>query len=540
MKRILSILLTFSMLFTSFLLTACQSNTAGGGKTENTETLPEEETPALEEAVPTTVEIIQNGEMAYEIVRSDYLDSDAPETRGALSLSKTIESVYGIKAKMTTDWIARDSDPDSMNDVYEILVGHTNRNETAAAIEGLASDEYTIRVMDKKIVICGYDDNLTRHAVNDFIKEYVVAENTSLSLPIDLNVVSKAQYSDSVENGASYVEMGDLVLSAFVRDYYGGGSLPNTEFWDAAEILEAFIDAYEQTRNEEYLSFIESIVKRKFYAERKTVSWASNKYNDDVAWGCIAFARMHLLTKDTDNFNENYLAVSQQNFDMMYDRAISDDLGGALFWNTDNETKNSCVNCPASIAACLLAQATGDDSYYEKAKALMDWEFQNMFNSKTGAVYDSYNLSGKKNNWASSYNQGTFIGACTLLHEKYGDEIYLTNAQLAAQYAMNQLGNVGGVLNGESNTGDLIGFKGILTRWLYRFGGHLHDTGKTDESMEILNWLQHNADTAFKNRNDKDLIWTDWAQKTPKDVSDLDIFGFSPAIALLFNCEPWD
>ncbi len=531
MKKTIAFLLVLSTLLTSTLLTSCNNDVST--ETESNEAI-------QEEVVSSGINIIENGASVYSIVRSDFANSDDPETRATLSLRKAIEETYGAKMTLATDWIGRNADPDTMKDVYEILIGHTNRNETAAAIADLGSNEYIIKVVDKKIIICGHDDNLTRRAVNEFIKTYINAENATLEIPADLNVVSEAQYFDSVEHSVSYDEMGDAVLSAFVRDYYGGGSLPNTEFWDAAEILEAFIDAYEQTKNDEYLSFIENIVKKKFGAARTVVSWESNEYNDDIAWGCIAFARMHLLTKDTENFNENYLNVAKSNFDMMYERAISDDLGGGLFWRTDNQTKNSCINCPASIAACLLGEATGDDSYYEKAKALMDWEFENMLNTSTGAVSDSYNLSGEISTWASSYNQGTFIGACTYLHKKYGDEIYLTNAAKAAQYAMKNLGNVGGVLNGEGNTNDLIGFKGILVRWLYRYGGYLNELGQTDESITILNWLQLNADTAFGNRNANDLIWTEWANKTPNDVSDKDIYGFSPAVALLFNCQPWE
>ncbi|MBQ4354811.1 MAG: hypothetical protein IJC71_07935 [Clostridia bacterium] len=260
---------------------------------------------------------------------------------------------------------------------------------------------------------------------------------------------------------------------------------------------------------------------------REKTTWQSNEYNDDIAWMCIAYARIYLLTGE-----EVYLTISKNNFDAMYKRAYSDDLGGGLFWRTDNQTKNSCINCPASIAACLLGKALGDDSYYEKAKGLMDWEFAHMYDSSSGAVYDSYNLKGEKNKWASTYNQGTFIGACTLLAEKYGDELYLPYAAKAADYAMNRLEMKDGVLNGENSGGDLIGFKGILTRWLYRYAEYAGDTG-------ILYWLQNNADTAYANRNQNNFIWTTWADKTPDNTSGMDLFGFSTAIALLFNCEPW-
>ena len=96
---------------------------------------------------------------------------------------------------------------------------------------------------------------------------------------------------------------------------------------------------------------------------------------------------------------------------------------------------------------------------------------------------------------------------------------------------MYSLDNVDGVLNGEGNGADGIGFKGILTRWFYRYAKYTND-------LEVLSWLQKNADVAFGNRNSYNLIWTTWATAT-EDKKNLDPWGCSAALALLFNCEPW-
>lgn len=517
MKRIIAFLLILSTLLTSALMTSCGSESMGEETTDQT-------TQEVQEESINNISLLQDGKSVYRVIRSDKITSSSPETEAMIKVRRAIEAVGNTSVELSTDWVGRNVDPDTQKDVKEILIGHTNRSETAAAISDLKVNEFIIKVSGTKIIICGYDETTTQRAAYYFIDNYLNESNPNLELPADLSITLEADLNSSIIHDMTYTAMADTAMNAYIRDYYHGGALPRADFWDTAEILEAFIDAYEQTGNEEYLTCIKGITKHE--GNKARVSWLGNEYNDDLAWMCIAYTRIYLLTDE-----KVYLTIAKNNFDGMYERAISDDLGGGLFWRTDNQTKNSCVNCPSSIAACLLAKATGDDSYYEIAKELMNWEFTNMFGTN-GAVYDSYKLSGEINQWASSYNQGTFIGACTLLHEKYGDEIYLTNAALAAEYAMNNLDNAGGVLNGEASGGDLIGFKGILVRWLYRYA-------KYTDNRDILTWLQLNADSAFENRNSQDLIWTTWASKTPENVTDLDIFGFSTAISLLFNCQPW-
>ena len=244
-------------------------------------------------------------------------------------------------------------------------------------------------------------------------------------------------------------------------------------------------------------------------------------------WLVIAFARSYLLTGDTE-----YLNIAKNNFDPVYIRSYSNDLGGGLWWRTDKQSKNSCVCCPGSIAACLLGKATGDMSYYEKAASVMKWEIENLFEPETGRVYDCWNIENlKKNTWASTYNQGTFIGACNLLYDHTKNEMYLNYAEKAAEFTIKKM-FAGQVMNTEDNSNDLIGFKGILTRWLYRYARYTNNT-------EILSWLQLNAAAAWSNRNSKGLIWTTWGSKTKDDISEYDVFGMSSAVALMFNCQSW-
>lgn len=243
-------------------------------------------------------------------------------------------------------------------------------------------------------------------------------------------------------------------------------------------------------------------------------------------WLTIAYTRAYMLTGEN-----GYLNYAKKNFDDTWSRAYSEDLGGGLWWRTDKKSKNSCINCPGSIAACLIGKVTCDPKYYKKAELVMDWETANLFEPETGRVYDCMNTEDfSVNKWASTYNQGTFIGACNLLYDYTKDEKYLKYAGKAADYTISVMYS-GKVMNNETSGGDLIGFKGILTRWLGKFARYT-------DNAEIIKWLQLNAAAAWSNRNSKGLIWTAWDEKTSENISKYDVFGMSTAVALMFNCEP--
>ena len=513
MKKLLALSMSALLLLTSLPLVSCNTG---------------EEPPAVTESPNVT--IIKDSASEFKIVRSDTVDNNSPEKTASLNMRNILRDATGVELTRETDWYQRNDEnaKKEAEAAKEILIGHTNRSATAEAIKDLKFNEFIIKVMGHKIVICGASEAGTLQAVEYFGANYVTNGST-FELPKDLVYVGYVDFTTSSVTNASYEVMGDKILKAYANTYIDRqGKLIGTEFWDTAEILEAFLDAYEQTEEPKYLEYAENIAKHHFQSTNSRVNWcSSNAYNDDIAWMCIGFTRLYNFTG-----NRNYLTIAKNNFDTMWKRAYSPDVfDGGLWWKDDQKTcKNSCIQCPASIAACLIGKATGDDSYYEKAKEVMEWEFKVLFEKSTGKVYDCINTDGSYNYWASTYNQGTFVGACTLLHEKYGDQKYMDYAAKAVEYGMTKLDNKDGVLNGEASGADLIGFKAILTRWFYRYAIYTND-------LDILQWLQKNADVAYSNRNSKDIIWTAWAD--PTGEQQYDPWGASAAVALLFNCEQW-
>ncbi len=155
-------------------------------------------------------------------------------------------------------------------------------------------------------------------------------------------------------------------------------------FWMRAEQLEMVLDAYERTRNAQLMDMFTNLFHG-FLSDHKT-NWTHNPFNDDIMWMVIACTRANLLTG-----NPEFRDVARSNFDLCYARAASSDLGGGIWWKTDNRSKNACVNGPGAIAAFLLGQATGVGAYYTMATNMFLWERATLFDSTTGRVFDNIN-----------------------------------------------------------------------------------------------------------------------------------------------------
>ena len=320
-------------------------------------------------------------------------------------------------------------------------------------------------------------------------------------------------------------EMNDTIVQAFKNKYFvknnstgynslGGG------FWGIAEVMEAMLDGYETTGKAVYKEMFEGTYND--FIARNGDYWTNNDFNDDISWAVLDSVRAYLLFGE-----QKYLDIAKKNFDFMYNRALLSD--GMLRWSHENgrgEGSLSCINGPGSVAACYLGMATGDDSYYEKAKGVFNaWRNSDMYireGDDAGHVKDS-----KDNAWCSTYNQGTFIGAAILLYEKYGDEMYYNDARNAVKAVYRYLCN-GKILKEENtNSGDLSGMRGILMRYMRKYI-------VTFNSQEDLSFFTENARVAWMNRNSSNIIQCSWQKKTSEDVT-WDSFAAYNAVSLMAN-----
>lgn len=347
-----------------------------------------------------------------------------------------------------------------------------------------------------------------------------------------------AFYLESPQEAAPSAAAADKIFAAWKSKYYdnnreGNEVIANEGFWGVAEMMEIVDDAYEVTGDEKYATLFHSMYLG--FLGKESTDWMWNEYNDDITWMVLACTRASLLTGKT-----SYKTKAKEQFDKMYDRANHD--GNWLTWKEDRSggiitTTNACINGPAMVACCYLAQATGDSSYYDKAIKLYKWSKGTLLEPASGKVNDSYDVAGGKvgNSWSSTYNQGTYLGAAVMLYNYTKDPSYLLDAQRIATFTkVNMFGST--TINGE-NGRDLDGFKGILMRYARRY---VVDCNKAD----YIPWLQLNAKVAYNNRNSENIIYTKWGTKTiematlPIDTAlkRVPAFAASTAVSLMVNC----
>lgn len=312
-------------------------------------------------------------------------------------------------------------------------------------------------------------------------------------------------------------------FNSFKTKYYKkavyGYVLGAPGFWNVAEMMEILLDAFETSGHIEYKEMFYNVYENFIRTQgNRNGDWMSNPYNDDLAWIVIACTRAYVMFNDS-----RFITIAKSHFDRMYGRALLSH--GGLRWKEGNgDGSNSCINGPAQVAAMYIAKATGDNTYYIKAKRIYDYQYRVLYDPNSGRVYDSALGDNVTNNWASTYNQGTFIGANLLLYEYFKDPKYLSTALKVANYTKNTMYN-NAVLNNEHGR-DLDGFKGILMRYMRKL---IVDHNQTS----FIPWLHLNAKVAYNNRNSEGIIGTLWGTKSAEGSHD--VFAASTAVSLMVN-----
>jgi predicted alpha-1,6-mannanase (GH76 family) len=303
--------------------------------------------------------------------------------------------------------------------------------------------------------------------------------------------------------------------SKFFRKEESGNK--KTDFWLEAQLWDTVMDQYDRTHSEIVKKQVNDLYDG-FNAQYP--DWTKNKFNDDIMWWTIGCTRAYQITGDA-----RYLNKAKASFDFVYQVFCDDALGGGIWWSSDRRSKNSCVECPAIIAAMRLSELLNDPSYFEKARQLYQWQ-KNMLTDGKGKVYDSVRIGSRRNpnfstnsytgfnprrnnsplgTFSLTYNQGTYIGASVLLYLKTKDTSYLTEAIKTADWTRSNLCTGENQILRSENQGDAGAFKGIFVRYMKLL---VRDCG----CGEYVPWMQTNADTAWRNRRPTDnIMGYDWS-----------------------------
>ena len=159
------------------------------------------EKPQEDEKTPFAL-LDENGAQIYTLVRPD-VSSDVL-TASFVSLRKAFEAYAGQELTMKTDFIARGESAADFEGVPEILVGLTNRAESAEVYESLPENGYEIRKIGNKLVVLGKDDTCTAIAVGKLVDAMASAEGGSV---YEEQLIQKGVYcvTDGPVNGVYYV-----------------------------------------------------------------------------------------------------------------------------------------------------------------------------------------------------------------------------------------------------------------------------------------------------------------------------------------------
>lgn len=176
------VLMKFLKLFAALLLTGGLLLT-GCGESELPETSADTEAQPVQEAAA-PICLFENGEGVYKIVRPEECSEDV--TAAATLGWRLIRDQYGPEIKIISDWVKKaDQIP---ADAPEILIGMTNRAESAEIAGTVGDSGYRITVVGNRIVIAAGKDWMLEPAVEALAAAITVDENGRGTIPGDLEL----------------------------------------------------------------------------------------------------------------------------------------------------------------------------------------------------------------------------------------------------------------------------------------------------------------------------------------------------------------
>ncbi len=183
------------------LLTACDKEGMEGSETQSEDNIAE-----------AAVTLIKNGITEYTVIRPDI--ADEYEVEAAMKLRQALMAATGGEVAIDSDWDGKDEDNSARK---EILIGETNRPQSAAAIEAITSENgYSVTVVDNYIVIAAKKSVSLDDAVKAFISEVIgyddkgeVKPATEVSVMMNLNITGERDMTKHVtivvpDSGADY------------------------------------------------------------------------------------------------------------------------------------------------------------------------------------------------------------------------------------------------------------------------------------------------------------------------------------------------
>jgi Glycosyl hydrolase family 76 len=217
-------------------------------------------------------------------------------------------------------------------------------------------------------------------------------------------------------------------------------------------------------------------------------------YYDDNAWVGLNFMQEYDLTGQQPD-----LTGAEGIFQFVvsgWDTRTTVACPGGVFWeDVANSTRNTISNAPNAEVGLEIYQATHDPYYLTWATRMYDWVRGCLMNSND--MYDDHlDDSGSVDTALWSYNQGTMIGAGTLLYQITGDHNYLLQAEQTAAASVSYYSSDGNLYQQPDV------FNAIFFRNLFALAKIDHDPGYARLAASY-------ADTAWLEDRQSNGLFTD-------------------------------
>ncbi|HHW00852.1 MAG TPA: hypothetical protein GXX36_15045 [Clostridiaceae bacterium] len=348
---------------------------------------------------------------------------------------------------------------------------------------------------------------------------------------VSLPTISMAAYSFNLDEVKK-------CMNAYLAKHYKGGDINGLHFWEAAYCRQMLVDYYNLTGSEEdknriletWYWFEDDHAINRFGNEYCWIS-SDSDWTDDYSWHAQFSMSAYEATKDP-----HILEQAKWHFDYLYSNNVDDVWGGGMWRERHVRDQKDVPTNGFGIVAAQLAKyypeekihnnLTGTDkTYLEIADDIYQW-IKKSFMREDGGIENSFSTEGR--GWDDNlytYNAGIFIEMAAHLYDLTKDESYLADARKAADFAKehftrgidqivvyeDDVGGAGLYQPHPANSYEIV-FRGILMRGIYK----LITLGK---QTQYIDWLTTNAQAAYKNRADNNLIAPYW--DTPYDGSNV-------------------
>ncbi len=289
------------------------------------------------------------------------------------------------------------------------------------------------------------------------------------------------------------------------------GLYETTAWWNSANAVSGLANFSKVSGSKIYFP----VLQNTFTQAQQVHNGFLNHFYDDEGWWALAWIDVYDVTQD-----QQYLSMAQSIFEDMAGGWDATVCGGGIWWNKDRQYKNAIANELFLSVAARLGERVTDPALkaHYVGWARTEWQWfghsgminqYHLINDGLNSVDPSHCVNNGQAIW--SYNQGVVLGGLVALSKVYiADKTLLPTAKEIADAALLHLTDRSGVLHeqGESKGGPDGGgvqFKGIFVR-------NFTYLDETSPSPQYENFLIINADSIWSNAQGNDYhfgqIWS--------------------------------